>query len=75
MQKGLSMSINVKLSEELVANAKLYGGINHRSTPKQIEHWSQMGKIAEENPDLPFSMIKEILIAREEDATEEYIFD
>ncbi len=31
-----------------------------------------MGKIAEENPDLPFSVIKDILIAREEDAIEDY---
>ena len=69
------MAVNVKLSEALVAKAKHYGGIHHRSLPKQIEYWSHMGKIAEENPDLPFSMIKDILIAREEDATEEYVFD
>jgi len=69
------MAVNVKLSEELVAAAKRYGGIHHRSLPKQIEYWSHMGKIAEENPELPFSMIKDILIAREEDTTEEYVFD
>ena len=34
-----------------------------------------MGKIAEENPDLPFSVIKDILIAREENTSEEYVFD
>ena len=69
------MAINVKLSEKLVAEAKRYGGIHHRSLPKQIEYWSRMGKVAEENPDLPFSMIKDILIARQEDASEEYAFD
>ena len=69
------MAVNVKLSEELVAEAKRFGTIHHRSLPKQIEYWSQMGKIAEQNPDLPFSMIKDILIARQEDADEEYIFD
>ncbi len=69
------MAVNVKLSEELVGEAKRYGRIHHRSLPKQIEYWSHMGKIAEENPDLPFSMIKDILIAREEGATEEYVFD
>ena len=68
------MGINVKLSEALVADAKRFGEIHHRSLPKQIEHWSQMGKIAEENPDLPFSMIKDILIARQEEAVEEYVF-
>jgi hypothetical protein len=69
------MSVNVKLSEELVALAKRHGGVNHRSLPKQIEHWSLMGKIAEENPDLPYALIKDILIARGEEADEAYVFD
>ena len=69
------MAVNVKLSEELVAEAKRYGSIHHRSLPKQIEYWSHMGKIAEENPDLPFSMIKDILMARGEDAEEDYVFE
>jgi hypothetical protein len=69
------MAVNVKLSEKLVAEAKRCGGIQHRSLPKQIEYWSQIGKIAEENPDLPYSLIKDILIARAEDANEEYVFD
>ncbi|MCR4377913.1 MAG: ParD-like family protein [Rhodospirillales bacterium] len=69
------MSVNVKLSEELVALAKRHGGVSHRSLPKQIEHWSLMGKIAEENPDLPYALIKDILIARGEEADEAYVFD
>ncbi|OHC75934.1 MAG: hypothetical protein A3G18_01735 [Rhodospirillales bacterium RIFCSPLOWO2_12_FULL_58_28] len=69
------MAVNVKLSEELVAEAKRYGGIYHRSLPKQIEYWSCMGKIAEENPDLTFFMIKDIMIARKENAKEEYVFE
>ena len=68
------MSINVKLSENLVEQAKVYGQIEHRSVPKQIEYWSQIGKIAQENPDLPFSMIREILIADQEQAIGEYVF-
>ena len=68
------MSINVKLSETLVDQARRYASIEHRSVPKQIEHWSQIGKIAEENPDLPFSMIREILIADLEEAVGEYSF-
>jgi hypothetical protein len=68
------MSINVKLSEALVEQAKVYGHIEHRSVPKQIEYWSQIGKIAQENPDLPFSMIREILIADQEPVIGEYVF-
>jgi hypothetical protein len=72
---GGNMSINVKLSEALVEQAKLYGHIEHRSVPKQIEYWSQIGKIAQENPDLPFSMIREILIADQESVIGEYVFN
>ena len=68
------MSINVKLSEALVDQARRYAVIEHRSVPKQIEYWSQIGKIAEENPDLPFSMIRDILVADQEEAIGEYQF-
>lgn len=68
------MSINVKLSEILVDQARRYASVEHRSVPKQIEYWSRIGKIAEENPDLPFSMIREILIADQEEAVGEYQF-
>ena len=68
------MSINVKLSETLVDQARRYAVIEHRSVPKQIEYWSQIGKIAEENPDLPFSVIRDILIADQEDPVGEYRF-
>lgn len=68
------MAINVKLSEKLVEQARLNGRAQHRSVPKQIEYWSQIGKIAEENPDLPFQMIRDILLSMQEEATEEYRF-
>ena len=68
------MSINVKLAEALVDQARRYAAIQHRSVPKQIEYWSQIGKIAEENPDLPFSMIRDILIADQEEPVGEYKF-
>lgn len=68
------MSVNVKLSEALVDQARRYGGVQHRSVPKQIEYWSQIGKVAEENPELPFAMIREILIADQEEVVGEYQF-
>ena len=68
------MAINVKLPEALVETAKRYGTIEHRSVPKQIEYWSQIGKIAAENPDLPFSVIRDILIADQEEPVGEYQF-
>lgn len=58
------MSIPVRLSEEIVAEAKKHAQLNLCTVPKQIEHWVRLGKIAEENPDLPFSFIKEALEAK-----------
>ena len=60
------MSVTVKLSDELVNEAKRYGAVYSRSTPKQLEYWMRIGKIAEENPDLPYSFIQGILIAQQE---------
>lgn len=68
------MSVNVKLSESLVDQARRSAQVQHRSVPKQIEHWSQIGKIAEENPDLPFAMIRDILMADQEEPVGEYKF-
>ena len=60
------MATAVRISEELVDEAKKYGRIDHRSLAGQIEHWARMGNCAEENPDLPYSLIKEILIGLDE---------
>ena len=56
----------VKLSEELIRDARRYGAVYSRSIPKQIEYWSRIGRIAEENPDLSYAFIKEILLAKNE---------
>lgn len=60
------MSITIKLSDELIHEARRYGEVYSRSVPKQIEYWSRIGKIAEENPDLSYSFIKDILLAQQE---------
>ncbi len=61
------MSISVKLSDELIEKAKRYAAVQSRSIPKQIEHWARIGRIAEENPDLPYEFIEELLLAMEEE--------
>ncbi|WP_425363356.1 TA system antitoxin ParD family protein [Candidatus Tisiphia endosymbiont of Hybos culiciformis] len=60
------MSAVVKLSDKLVEQAKRHSIIYNRSVPKQIEYWSRIGKMAEENSDLPYSFIKSILFALDE---------
>lgn len=71
----VNVAINVKLDEGLVADAKRIAAVEHRSVPKQIEFYFRIALIAEENPDLSFSLIREILKADAEEATEEYQFN
>ena len=56
------MTTAVRVSEKLVREAKIYSKIDKRSITGQIEHWANIGKCAEENPELTYSLIKEILI-------------
>jgi hypothetical protein len=60
------MATAVRVSEELLTDAKRFSRIDHRSLAGQIEHWARIGKCAEENPDLTYLLIKEILIGLEE---------
>lgn len=72
------MATTIKLSDDLIAEARRYGNVYSRSAPKQIEYWSRIGKIAEENPDLSYAFIKELLFAKQEQADNEvmpYEFD
>jgi len=60
------MATAVRVSEDLDAAARKFSRIDHRSVAGQIEHWARLGKYAEENPDLPYTLIKEILVGLEE---------
>ncbi|WVH09097.1 MAG: hypothetical protein EoVTN8_419 [Fluviibacter phosphoraccumulans EoVTN8] len=60
------MAIAMKISDELVNDAKSYAAAEHRSVPKQIEYWTRIGKTVTENPDLLVAMVREILLARQE---------
>lgn len=56
------MATAVRVSEDLVQEARKYSKVDHRSITGQIEHWARIGKCSEENPDLTYDLIKEILI-------------
>lgn len=60
------MATAVRISEKLVNEAKKFSRVDHRSITGQIEHWAKIGKCAEENPDLTYNLIKEILMGIEE---------
>jgi hypothetical protein len=68
----------VKLSKDIVDEAKIISKALNRSLAGQIEHWAKIGRLAEENPDLTYEFIKNILIAQQEalaDKLEAYEFD
>lgn len=70
------MPRSVRLDDTFVREAQVYADANHRTVPKQIEHWAQIGRIAEDNPDLPYEFIKDALVATAEmdaGAVEEYV--
>lgn len=60
------MGVVLKLSDEIVADAKPHAAANHRSVPKQIEYWARIGKAVLENPELPLPFILDTLLSLEE---------
>ena len=71
------MSTVVRISDNLAKQARLRSKLEKRSMTSQLEYWAKIGKTAEDNPDLPFSFIKETLLARAEiqySEKEEYTF-
>ncbi|HAJ95327.1 MAG TPA: hypothetical protein DCP02_03740 [Actinobacteria bacterium] len=60
------MSKAIKISDKIAVDAKITAKVTHRSMAGQIEYWANIGKIAEDNPDLSFSTIYDILLGREE---------
>lgn len=60
------MAISVRLDEAFVEEVQIHAEASKRSVPKQIEHWAEIGKIAEDNPDLTYAFIKDALLATAE---------
>ena len=60
------MAVEVKLSDNIINEAKIISKTLNRSIADQIEHWAKIGKIAEENPDLTYEFIKNIFLAQQE---------
>ena len=60
------MAVVMKLSKDLVEDAKIVAAAEHRSVPKQIEYWARIGKAVLDNPDLPLRMIQDTMLSLEE---------
>lgn len=60
------MTTAVRLPAGLIEEAKRQSSISFRTLSKQIEYWAYLGKIADQNPDLPVSFIKGCIKAKSE---------
>ena len=63
------MSTAVRISDPLVKKARARSRALNRSLAGQIEYWAKMGEILEDNPELSFSFVQDILIGREQAKT------
>lgn len=60
------MQTSISISDDLLKAAQQQANVFHRSFDEQLQYWLKIGKIAEENPDLPFEFIKNVLLSKEE---------
>lgn len=60
------MQTSISISDDLLKATQQQAQISHRSFDEQLQYWLKIGKIAEENPDLPFEFIKNALLSKEE---------
>lgn len=70
-------TMSIRLDKKLIDKATIMGKALDRTTPKQIEHWAKIGKMMEDNPDLPYEFVKQAVIAKAEleaGKVEEYKF-
>jgi hypothetical protein len=62
----ITMSTAIKISKEIAEDARLTAKVTRRSMAGQVEYWAFIGKTAEDNPDLSFLVIKDILLGRQQ---------
>ena len=60
------MSQTIRISDDLISEAKVSAKAFHRSLAGQIEFWAKVGRIAEANPEMNYEMIAGLLISLEQ---------
>ena len=58
----MATSTSVRLDDEFLESVRPAAKTYRRSIPKQIEHWSEIGKVAEQNPSLTYHQICELIM-------------
>lgn len=60
------MATSIRLDDTFIEDVRISAQAQSRSVPKQIEHWGRIGKLMEDNPDLTYAFLREVLEARAE---------
>ncbi|NQZ12029.1 MAG: hypothetical protein HRT35_33165 [Algicola sp.] len=57
---------NVHLNNELIEKANGSCIESNRSVSAQIEHWARIGAVMEDNPDLTYEFVKQVMVGKAE---------
>ncbi|MDO9478751.1 MAG: hypothetical protein Q7L07_18735 [Pseudohongiella sp.] len=57
---------SIRLDQALIERATIMAKALNRTPPKQIEHWAKIGEMMEDNPDLPYEFVRQVIIAKAE---------
>ena len=60
------MDIAITIPDTLATIAQQQATVSQRTLSQQIVYWTHFGKLAEDNPELPFAFLQEVLLAHEE---------
>ncbi|WP_169336648.1 TA system antitoxin ParD family protein [Oceanimonas smirnovii] len=55
------MAKSIRLSDDLLVSIEHTASSTGRSPSEQLKYWVAIGRTAEDNPDLPFSFIKDAI--------------
>ena len=60
------MASPVRIKDCLYEEARIRATAESRSTSEQVSYWATLGKACEDNPDLSFHFVKDLLISNAE---------
>ena len=64
----------IRLQSDLIDDAKKCASKHFRTAAKQIEYWAHLGRLAEENPDLPINFIEGCIEAKNDSEVSKFEF-
>jgi hypothetical protein len=56
----------IQINKALFEKSSIVAKRCNRSVSKQVEHWANIGQTMEDNPDLPYAFVKQVMMAKME---------